>query len=155
MKIRLLAVGTKMPRWINEGVNEYQKRLPKHWRFDIFELPAANRARGLSAEQAMSDEAKRLLAQVRDNEKLILLDVASAVCSTEQLADTFSRWQQTGFDYCIAIGGPDGFDPSVKRRADQKISLSPLTLPHPLVRVVIVEQLYRVSCILQNHPYHK
>ncbi len=155
MRIRLLAVGTKMPDWVNKGVFEYEKRLPKQWRFELVELASANRAKGLTADQAMAEEADRILSALGPQERLILLDIVAKSPTTEQMADHIQQWQQDGQDCALVIGGPDGLADSVRQRAYMRWSLSPLTLPHPLVRVVVVEQLYRAWCILQNHPYHK
>ena len=144
-----------MPAWVTEGIANYKKRLPKQWRFEILELAGANRAKGLTAEQAMGEEAKRIIAAIDKDTRVIVLDIVAKAWSTEQLAGNIEQWQQEGQDCLLIIGGPDGLCESVKRRASVRWSLSPLTLPHPLVRVIVVEQLYRAWCISQNHPYHK
>lgn len=155
MKIRVLAVGQKMPAWVTEGYNEYAGRMPPECRLELIELPLAQRAKNQPVERAVQQEGERMLASLSGQERLIALDVRGRTWSTEQLSDELAEWLGGGRDVALAIGGPDGLAPGVLERAERRWSLSPLTLPHPLVRVVIAEQLYRAMSILKNHPYHR
>lgn len=154
MKVRLLAVGQKMPGWVTEGFQEYAGRMPPECRLELIEIPLAMRAKNQAVERAMQQEGDRLLAAA-GNDRLVALDVRGKAFSTEQLADELQEWLAGGRNVALAVGGPDGLAPGVLARAEQRWSLSPLTLPHPLVRVVLAEQLYRAMSILRNHPYHR
>lgn len=155
MHIRVLAVGTRMPDWVNTGVKEYQKRLPREWRFEWLELPLGPRGRSQDKRKAISVEAKSMLAAISKNDKVIALELKGKSWSTEQVSQALSNWQMSGQDIVILIGGPDGLAQSCIDRANQSWSLSALTLPHPLVRIILTEQLYRGWTLLNNHPYHK
>lgn len=155
MKIRLLAVGQKMPAWVETGFREYAERMPPECRLELIELPLAQRSKSQPVERAVRQEGEKMLAALTGNEQLIALDVRGKSWSTEQLSGELANWLQGGRDIALAIGGPDGLAPDVLARAEQRWSLSPLTLPHPLVRIVVAEQLYRAMSILRNHPYHR
>jgi len=160
MKLRILSIGSKMPSWVDTGFNEYHKRIQPMLSTDILDLPAAKRAKNPSEAnlaQYRETEGKSILAAHQNNprEKLWVLDVKGKMLSTEQLADKLSDAMQLGDDVALVIGGPDGVSPEVLAAADFKWSLSALTLPHPLVRVVLMEQLYRAMSINNNHPYHR
>lgn len=155
MRIRIIAVGTKMPRWVLDGVNEYQKRLPREWKFEWLELPLAHRAKSHDVTKAIELEGKAILNAINDKEKVVALEVKGKNWSTEILSQNLSDWQMSGQDISILIGGPDGLSAACRERADVQWSLSALTLPHPLVRVLLTEQLYRAWSMLNNHPYHK
>ncbi len=155
MKLNLLAVGTKMPAWVSEGYQEYAKRLPRECSLHLQEIAPAKRGKSGSAIQWIKDESERLLASIPDNHHVIALDVKGKSWTTEQLASQLENWQADGRDVTLLIGGPDGMSAECLRRADQRWSLSALTLPHPLVRIVMAEQLYRAWTVTQNHPYHR
>lgn len=155
MKIRVLAVGQKMPAWVDAGYSEYATRMPPECRLELVELPLAQRAKNQPVERAIQQEGERMLSTLAGNEQLIALDVRGRSWTTEELSIALSGWLGDGRDVALAIGGPDGLSHDVLARADRRWSLSPLTLPHPLVRVVIAEQLYRAMSILKNHPYHR
>lgn len=155
MKIRLLAVGQKMPAWVTAGYNEYAARMPPECRLELIELPLAPRAKSQPLERAVQQEGERMLGALAGGEHLIALDVRGKAWSTEQLAAELAGWLQGGRDMALVIGGPDGLADAVLERAERRWSLSPLTLPHPLVRIVVAEQLYRATSILKNHPYHR
>lgn len=152
MQISVHAVGRKMPAWVAQACDEYIKRMPRRWQFRFREFA---QAQGDSAELIMSREAEALLASIPDKSHVIALDNRGKSWSTEQLAGQLERWQELGKPVVMLIGGADGLHPDVRRRADQMWSLSELTFPHPLVRVVLAEQLYRAQSILDNHPYHR
>lgn len=155
MKVLLTAVGTKMPAWVNNGVQEYQKRLPKEFSIEIKEIPLAHRGKTTSVQQTKEKETEKLLATVKEKQNVIALDSRGKQWTTEQLAAQIEKWRMDGRDLNFLVGGPDGLSEECIQRADAVWSLSALTLPHPLVRIVIVEQLYRAWSLLNNHPYHK
>lgn len=153
MRIRLLAVGTRLPRWVSDGYGAYAKRMPKACRLELVEIAPGKRQRG--AERAMADEAQAMLGRIDRDDAVIALDVKGKPWSTEQLAENMHHWLADGRDRALLIGGPDGLAPDCLARAEQRWSLSALTLPHPLVRIVVAEQLYRAHSLLSNHPYHR
>ncbi len=155
MKFRLIAVGQKMPDWVTDGFKDYADRLPADFRLELVELPLAQRSKSQSIERAINNEGERILATLHDRERVIALDVRGKSWSTEKLAEQLRGWREDARDVAFIIGGPDGLSDQVMQRAEQKWSLSALTLPHPLVRVVVAEQLYRAWSILNNHPYHR
>ncbi|MBX2809865.1 MAG: 23S rRNA (pseudouridine(1915)-N(3))-methyltransferase RlmH [Cellvibrionaceae bacterium] len=159
MHIRILAVGTKMPAWIKAGVDDYHKRLPRQWRLDIVELPLAQRTKSQEKSQdmtqAIAQEGHALLKLFGRRHHVVALDLKGKAWDTDYLATQVQGWQMQGQNIDLVIGGPNGLSPAVFDRADQRWSLSNLTLPHPLVRIVVVEQLYRSWSLLNNHPYHK
>lgn len=155
MRVSVIAVGTKMPGWVTAGIDEYGKRLPRelklHWR----EIPLARRGRDTSADQLCEAEGEQIMKALPDGDRVIALDVRGTRLSTERFAGELERWRMSGDNYSFVIGGPDGLSPACLARADQRWSLSDLTLPHPLVRVLLAEQLYRAWTITANHPYHR
>jgi len=155
VRIRIIAVGTKMPDWVEAGYAEYAKRMPRDVSVEMVELPLAQRSKNSDIAKAMEKEGEAMLASIGKGEQVIALDVKGKPWSTEQLAEHVASWKMSGSNYCLLIGGPDGLAPECLALASAKWSLSPLTLPHPLVRIVVIEQLYRACTILQNHPYHK
>ena len=155
MKIRLLAVGHKMPSWVEQGMAEYAKRLPSDCALELVEIVPGHRAKNTPKEKAMQQEAQTILKALRPQDHVVALDVLGKSWSTEQLAEQLNGWRMQGGDVALIVGGPDGLTAEVLSLAKQRWSLSALTLPHPLVRVLLAEQLYRAWSILQGHPYHK
>ncbi|MFP8965698.1 23S rRNA (pseudouridine(1915)-N(3))-methyltransferase RlmH [Pokkaliibacter sp. CJK22405] len=155
MKVRLLAVGSRMPSWVETGYQEYAKRLPSDMTLELVELPMGHRGKNADLARAIRSEGDAMLAAIPQGDRVIALDVLGKSWSTEQLASTLGDWRMEGGNVSLLVGGPDGLDPRCLQRADAKWSLSALTLPHPLVRIVLAEQLYRAWTILQGHPYHK
>ncbi|WP_299258698.1 23S rRNA (pseudouridine(1915)-N(3))-methyltransferase RlmH [uncultured Kushneria sp.] len=155
MKLRMLAVGTRMPGWVTQGVEEYRKRLPREMSLEIVELSPGPRQKSADPAKAIRVEGDRLLSKVRGSELVVALDVEGKPWSTPTLAERMSEWQMSGSDVSLLIGGPDGLDQRCLVRADLRWSLSPLTLPHPLVRVLLAEQLYRGWTLMTGHPYHR
>ena len=141
-----------MPEWVQIAVRDYQKRLPRQWQFSVHEVAQANLG---STAKNKSKEGEALLASVPDRAHVVALDNRGQSWSTEALATELSRWQELGKPVSLLIGGPDGLDDTTFQRADQKWCLSPLTFPHPLVRVVVTEQIYRAYSLTINHPYHR
>lgn len=155
MKLRLLAIGQKMPSWVTTGYQEYAKRLPNDCRLELIEIAPGHRAKNSSIEKAMQQEAEALKKVIKASDHLVALDVKGKPWSTPELSHQLDDWRMRGSDVALVIGGPDGIHPTLLAQARQRWSLSPLTLPHPLVRVLVSEQLYRAWTILQGHPYHK
>ena len=155
MMIHLIAVGTRMPGWVEEGFTEYAKRMPPGSKLRLVEITAGKRGKNSDIKRLTEQEGEKMLAAIPKSAKIVALDVLGKACSTEELAQELKSWQGSGQDIAILIGGPEGLADDCLKQAQQKISLSKLTLPHPLVRVVLAEQLYRASTILKGHPYHK
>jgi len=155
VKIHLIAVGTRMPGWVTEAVEEYTRRMPPDLKLDLVEIPAGQRGKKMDAVTAKRVEGEKMLAAIPAGCQVIALDVQGKSWSTEKLAEQISRWMQDGRDVVLLVGGADGLDASCLARADLRWSLSALTFPHPLVRVILAEQFYRASSILKNHPYHR
>ena len=155
MRITILSVGHRMPAWIQEGFNEYAKRMPPEARLELVELKPEERGAGRSTEKAKADEGERILAALPQGATLIALDEKGRAVSTQGLSVMLSGWMRDGSHPAFAIGGADGLSDAVKGRAEKLVSLSALTLPHALVRVVLAEQLYRAWSILARHPYHR
>lgn len=155
MRIRLLAVGTRMPAWVNDGVEEYRKRLPRDFSLEIEEIAPGQRGKNADTAKAMALEAKRIRERLRGDEFIVALEVGGRAWSTERLAREAAGWRLEGRDVALLVGGPDGLEPGLSAAADRRWSLSPLTLPHPLVRVVLAEQLYRAWTLMVGHPYHR
>jgi 23S rRNA (pseudouridine1915-N3)-methyltransferase len=155
MQIKLLAVGTRMPKWVSEGYGEYTKRLPAHLRPKLQEIAAVARSASRSVEQAMAEEGQRLLKGISSEDFVIALDEQGAQWGSRDLAGRLEQWQQNTPRVTLLIGGADGLSAECKQRAREHWSLSLATLPHGLVRVFVAEQLYRAWSITQGHPYHR
>lgn len=155
MKIRILAVGPKMPDWVNSGSQDYLKRMPRDLPIEFVPLSLGNRGKNAAISKAIEQEGDTMLAAIKPTDHVVALDLKGKPWTTEQLAVQLQSWRENARDLVLLIGGPDGLDPRALARADQKWCLSNLTLPHPLVRVLLSEQLYRAWSITQNHPYHK
>ncbi len=144
-----------MPNWVEAGVAEYQKRLPSDFSLSIKEIPLANRSKNSSVVAAMEKEAKALQDACGKNDFIVALDVEGQSLSTPKLAGQFNKIRDNGRNISLIIGGPDGLTKECLVSAHARWSLSALTFPHPVVRVVLVEQIYRVWSILNKHPYHR
>jgi len=155
MRVTILSVGHKMPAWIQEGFHEYVRRMPPEIRVEMLELKPEERGAGKSAEKAKEIEGERLIAAVPSGATLLALDEKGRSVTTQGLSVMLSEWMRDAVHPVFAIGGADGLSAAVKERADKLVSLSALTLPHALVRVVLAEQLYRAWSILARHPYHR
>lgn len=155
MKVRLISVGTKMPRWVQEGVEEYRKRIANELGFSLLELPMAKRGKTQSAAQCREREGESILAALSDADYVVSLEVGGRVLDTPALAQRLEHFKREGRNISLLVGGPDGLSSACGQRADESWSLSALTLPHPLVRVLLVEQLYRAMSLSKGHPYHR
>lgn len=155
MRISIVTVGTRMPAWVSQGVDEYGKRMPRELSIEWKELPLAARSKNASPEKLREKEGQQILKAIPSADRVIALDVRGQAISTEKLASTLAEWQMSGANYSLLIGGPDGLSRDCLQRAERRWSLSALTLPHPLVRILLAEQLYRAWTITVNHPYHR
>ncbi len=154
MRLRVLAVGGKMPLWVEQGVAEFTRRMPREFSVEWFNVPMAKRGNG-SADSYRRQEAEFIESKLHHDEDLIVLDVQGREISTEQIAGRLADWQMHGRRVCVAIGGPDGLHQSVLNKASEQWSFGRITLPHPLVRVILAEQLYRAWSLQSGHPYHR
>ncbi|HLR47374.1 MAG TPA: 23S rRNA (pseudouridine(1915)-N(3))-methyltransferase RlmH [Deinococcales bacterium] len=155
MRIHLVAVGTKMPAWVAAGFGEYAGRLPRSCSLVLKEVTPARRRRGENPAGFKKVEASRIAAALPRGVHRVGLEVGGREHSTEQLSGRLAAWLGGGRDVALLVGGPDGLDPELSRSCDEHWSLSRLTLPHPLVRVIVAEQLYRAHSLLRGHPYHR
>ena len=149
VRVRILAAGTRLPRWVNEGYAEYAARLPRQSRLELIEIPLG---RGTTATRS---EGARMLERLADSHHVVALAVDGAARSSPELARWWGQRLTAGRELVFLIGGPDGLSDECLSRADERLSLSALTLPHGLARVVLAEQLYRASTLLAGHPYHR
>lgn len=155
MRLTIIGLSHRLPDWQQAGIDDYVRRFPRDWPLKLVELPPDKRSQGRNPAQVMADEAQRLRQNIARGARLVALDERGAAWSTRQLAEQMKRWQADGRETAFIIGGTDGLDADLKREADQLLQLSALTLPHGLVRVLLVEQLYRAVSIINNHPYHR
>jgi len=144
-----------MPAWIREGFNEYNKRLPVELQLKLIEITPAVRGKSIPVKKAVKEEGKRIRAAVPNNSLLIALDEKGKQINSIQLSKKIESWFLQGRDVSLIIGGADGLDDDFKKSADEICSLSAMTLPHSLVRVIVAEQVYRAWSIIKNHPYHR
>jgi len=155
MRISLIAVGTRMPAWVIQGYEEYARRMPAECSLNLIEIPAGKRGKGADLSRIMRQEGEQVIAAMPKGAKVIAVDVKGRAWSTEQLAEQMDGWRHDGRDVALLVGGPEGLAPQCLELAEQRWSLSNMTLPHPVVRIVIAEQIYRAWSILINHPYHR
>lgn len=155
MKIKMIAVGTKMPAWVETAFKTYSQRLPKDCCLELIEIPVAKRTRNQLVDKWKEKEASLILKAIDVSDWVVALDVKGHNWSTTKLAEQITKWQSMGNNVALLIGGPDGLSSQCLDRADQRWSLSALTFPHPLVRVVLAETIYRAWSVTVNHPYHR
>jgi len=155
MRVRLLTVSQRQPRWVADGCAEYAKRLPRAWRFEVVEIKPEARTSGVTTERVQAAEADRIRQAIPKGALVVALDERGDSWSTERFAEQIEGWQGSGRDLVFVIGGADGLAPGFRNAADHRLSLSRMVMPHGLVRVVMVEQLYRAATVIDGHPYHK
>jgi 23S rRNA (pseudouridine1915-N3)-methyltransferase len=159
VKLRVVTIGHKPPDWVAAGFEEYARRMPRSARIDLTEIKGAPRGRQAPSEasvaRVLAEEKSRILAAIPSGCVKIALDERGKQLSTAELARRLDGWMQGGRDIAFVIGSADGLDRELKAGADLLLSLSALTLPHSLVRVLLAEQLYRAVSLIQNHPYHR
>lgn len=144
-----------MPDWIEKGYREYERRFPRDFSLELHPIPAGKRGKNADISRILQLEGEKTLAAITKGSRIVTLEVTGQSWTTQQLAGQLRRWQLDGRDVSLLIGGPEGLAPACIEAAEQKWSLSALTLPHPLVRVVVAESLYRAWSINNNHPYHR
>ncbi|MEQ1738328.1 MAG: 23S rRNA (pseudouridine(1915)-N(3))-methyltransferase RlmH [Methyloglobulus sp.] len=155
MQIHLISVGNRMPGWVKSGYDEYAKRLPRECELLLKEIPPGQRGKNCDVARTIKDEGERMNAAIPAGSHVVALDLSGKAWTTPELAVSLNRWLESGKHIALLIGGPDGLADSVKSRASEFWCLSALTFPHPLVRIIVAEQLYRAWSILHNHPYHR
>lgn len=155
MLLRVIAVGTRMPAWVDQAVADFSGRLPAEIRLEWREVRAATRGRAADQARWMREEAGRIEAALPASARRVVLDERGRDIDTATLARRFETWREDARPVAILVGGPDGLEPALKASADETLRLSSLTLPHPLVRVLLAEQLYRAWSINAGHPYHR
>ena len=155
MQILLVAVGRRMPQWVDEAFAEYARRMPRHCSLQLIEINAGKRAKNADITRINREEGERLLEAVPAGSRVIALERTGKEKNTEQLAESMEKWLEGGHDVVFLVGGPEGLSKACLDRADECWSLSKMTLAHPLVRVVLAEQIYRAWSIIANLPYHR
>jgi 23S rRNA (pseudouridine1915-N3)-methyltransferase len=155
MEITIIAVGKQMPTWINTGFQEFATRLPREYKLNFIEVTPSKRLNNSSITDLKNRECRNILSHIPPKAHIVLLDEHGKHLSTKQLADQLQRWKEQLQQIYFVIGGADGLADELKQRAQFQWSLSALTFPHALVRVLLIEQLYRAHSLLQNHPYHR
>lgn len=155
MQLIVAAVGQRMPSWVQEAWSEYARRFPRGLSLELKEIPLAKRSRNVNVKALQAAEGKTLLGAVPAGNRIIALDEKGKQWSTKELAERLENWMREEHGVCFLVGGPDGLAQSCRERADDVWSLGRLTLPHPMVRAILAEQLYRAWTITQNHPYHR
>ena len=155
MKCRLIAAGTRLPEWVNTGFEEYRKRLRTPLVLELHEISVATRSAGENTQRAVQREGADMLAALTQDDYVVALEITGKSMNTGQLSTWLQERLRDARPLALLIGGPDGLAPAVLERADQRWSLSPLTLPHGLVRVVVAEQIYRAMSLMAGHPYHR
>lgn len=155
MKVKLIAVGTKMPQWVDLGFENYAKRLPNDLALELIEVPVAKRTKNQLVDKWLNQEGQQVLKHISPSDQVIALDVKGKSWSTQALAKELTLWKETGCNTVLLVGGPDGLSDTCLQRANKRWSLSDLTMPHPIVRVILAEAIYRAWSVTVNHPYHR
>ncbi|MGB1108840.1 MAG: 23S rRNA (pseudouridine(1915)-N(3))-methyltransferase RlmH [Gammaproteobacteria bacterium] len=155
MKIHLITIGNRMPAWVDEATAEYLKRMPRECELVLHALPPSKRGKSRSSDQVKTEESKALRARIPKGALLVALDEHGKLWDTKQLSRKLDGWLGEGRDVALLIGGADGHASELLAEADLRWSLSPLTLPHGLARVMVAEQVYRAWSLLKGHPYHR
>ena len=155
MRIQVIAVGNKMPDWVNTGTTEFLRRFPADMPVSFTEIPPGKRGKNADIKRILQKEGEAMIAAIGKSDKVVTLEVTGKPWDTPTLARQLDSWKMDGRDISLLIGGPEGLAPACCALAEQRWSLSPLTLPHPLVRIIVAESLYRAWSVTQNHPYHR
>lgn len=155
MQIQVITIGNKMPAWVQAGYDEYAKRLPRECELVLKEIPPSKRGKQSDSARIIKEEGDKMIASIAKDAHVVTLDVPGKCWSTPELSAALKRWLESGRNVALLVGGPEGLSEDTKRLARESWSLSNLTFPHPLVRVIVAEQIYRAWSILNNHPYHR
>ena len=144
-----------MPKWVSTGCDEYLRRFPSDLSVTVTEIPPGKRGKNADIPRILEKEGELMLKAVKKGNRVVTLEVKGKPWTTPQLADQLTTWMHDGRDVSLLVGGPEGLAPACIQASEQRWSLSPLTLPHPMVRVILAESLYRAWSVIQNHPYHR
>ena len=155
MRMYVIAMGDRMPGWVELGYQEYAKRLGSELQLHLHELSPEKRGKSADVKRIIQKEGERMLQAIPTNCDVIALDREGQLLSTEMLAEKLQSWLGAGRDLALLIGGPEGMSAQCLQRAQLRLSFSPMTFPHPLIRIILAEQIYRAYSILKHHPYHK
>jgi 23S rRNA (pseudouridine1915-N3)-methyltransferase len=155
MQIQLVSIGQKMPAWVQLGFDEYAKRMPRECELVLKEIAAGKRTKNSDVARIVKEEGERMLSAIAKDSHVVTLEVTGKLWSTPELSQAMQRWLGQGRNVALLVGGPEGLSDDAKSLANESWSLSRLTFPHPLVRVMIAEQIYRAWTLLNNHPYHR
>jgi 23S rRNA (pseudouridine1915-N3)-methyltransferase len=155
VQIHLISIGNRMPNWVQLGYEDYAKRLPRECELILKEIPAGKRGKNSDIARIVKDEGERMIAAIPASSHIVTLDLAGKSWTTPELANAMQRWLGNGQSVSLLVGGPEGLAEEVKALARESWCLSKLTFPHPLVRIIVAEQLYRAWSLLNNHPYHR
>ena len=155
MKFLIFAVGSKMPKWVEAGFDEYARRMPHEATIELMEIKPEKRGEGKKIEQLLVAEAARILAALPSKCRIVAMDERGRQWTTAKLADSITGWMRNGGDTAFLVGGADGLDANIKNSADEVLALSAMTLPHGLARILLAEQLYRAVSLINRHPYHR
>ncbi|WP_036252314.1 23S rRNA (pseudouridine(1915)-N(3))-methyltransferase RlmH [Methylobacter sp. BBA5.1] len=155
MQINLISVGNRMPDWVRQGYDEYAKRLPRECELVLKEIAPGKRGKNSDVARIVKEEGERMLAAIPQGVHVVTLDIPGKPWTTPDLAQAMKRWLESGQNIALLVGGPEGLSDAAKQIARESWSLSTLTFPHPLVRIIVAEQIYRAWSILHNHPYHR
>lgn len=155
MKLIIIAVGTRMPAWVETAYADFAKRMPRECPLELREIKAEPRTTGKTTEAMMAAEAARIRAALPSRCRRIILDERGTEATTKLWAQKLGEWMSGGEDVVFIIGGPDGLDPELRAEADERYRISGLTLPHAMVRVMLAEALYRAVSLHKGHPYHR
>jgi 23S rRNA (pseudouridine1915-N3)-methyltransferase len=155
MQIHIIAIGDRMPGWVEAGYTEYARRMPRECRLVLHEIRANRRTKGADLRRLIEQEGARQWDAIPAGARVVALDRTGKTLDTENLANELKKRLSVGGDMALLIGGPEGLAPDCLERAHERWALSPMTLAHPVVRVVLAEQLYRAWSIVRNLPYHR
>lgn len=155
MQINLISVGNKMPGWVQQGYDEYAKRMPKECHLILKEVTPGKRGKNSDIVRTVRDEGDKMIQAIPAKTHIVTLDIPGKPWTTPELSVAMKKWMESGQNIALMVGGPEGLADSVKKLANESWSLSRLTFPHPIVRILVAEQLYRAWSILNNHPYHR
>lgn len=155
MQIKIISVGNRMPNWVQQGYDEYAKRMPKECSLFLKEVTPGKRGKNSDIARIIRDEGKRMIEVIPQRTHVVTLDIPGKAWTTQELSLAMKRWIENGGNVALLIGGADGLSDSVRETAKESWSLSRLTFPHQLVRIIVAEQLYRAWSLLNHHPYHR
>jgi len=155
MQINLISVGNRMPGWVQQGYDEYAKRMPKECTLVLKEVMPGKRGKNSDIPRIVRDEGERMINAIPARTHIVTLDIPGKSWTTPELSSAMKRWMESGQNLALMVGGPEGLSDSVRELSNESWSLSRLTFPHPIVRILVAEQLYRAWSLLNNHPYHR